>query len=100
MSEPTKHAFPNEWSTFEYKGDSAYCRPSRIFHHNNGMTLRDYFAGQALSGLVSATASAFYETMYPSPERNIAKNAYLIADAMIEFGNKLPIEEVCHGENH
>jgi len=42
-----------------------------------GMTLRDYFAGQALQGMVSKTNLQFND-----PE-GYAINAYLLADAML-----------------
>ena len=43
-----------------------------------GMTLRDYFAGQALVGL--STGDWYMDTS--APER-IAKSAYSVADAML-----------------
>ena len=53
----------------------------------NGMTLRDWFAGQALAGLlagqwnveVDATES---QTLFENREP-LAQNAYLLADAML-----------------
>jgi len=41
---------------------------------SNGMTLRDYFAGQAMQGIL-------FEGMY---EIETAKNAYAMADAMLK----------------
>lgn len=46
---------------------------------NQGMTLRDYFAGQAINGFVSTN-----NWLNDSDPLNIAKRAYRIADAMIE----------------
>lgn len=49
-----------------------------IMHGSNGMTLRDWFAGQALMG-----ALAF---PMPGPEKipnNAARDAYAYADAML-----------------
>jgi hypothetical protein len=43
---------------------------------NQGMTLRDYFAGQALAGLMSD------QTIKAMPE-DFAESAYLAADAML-----------------
>jgi len=42
---------------------------------NDGMTLRDYFAARAMQGLVSKSSYDFTD---------IAKCAYLIADAMLK----------------
>ena len=44
-----------------------------------GMTLRDYFAGQALVGIISgcAAACAIYDT------HEAAEDAYQVADAML-----------------
>ncbi len=43
------------------------------------LSLRDYFAGQALFGLMA---------MYPLSDRQVAKRAYEYADAMIKERNK------------
>jgi len=42
-----------------------------------GMTLRDYFAGQALEGLVTRFT-----------DKNVAEKAYKLADAMLEEREK------------
>lgn len=47
-----------------------------------GMSLRDYFAGQALLGL------AVNHIEYPEGEGNIARIAYAYADAMLEARTK------------
>ena len=44
-----------------------------------GMTLRDWFAGQAIGHIVAAAAS----THAGIPTASMAKDAYLIADAML-----------------
>lgn len=44
----------------------------------HGMTLRDYFAAQALSGLISTEANL---SLKPN---DWAKEAYMIADAMLK----------------
>jgi len=61
----------------------------------NGMTLRDYFAGQALAGMmanpdiVQAAISYANGCGYEfSASGTIAKRAYIQADAMIEEGRK------------
>ena len=46
---------------------------------NEGMTLRDYFAGQALQGMLSNTDIDFFATGY----EYYAKEAYRLADAML-----------------
>lgn len=50
-------------------------------HYNNdelsGMSLRDYFAGQIVAGLL---ANSSYEDYRPAP---LAMSAYEVADAMI-----------------
>jgi hypothetical protein len=45
-------------------------------HVRGGMTLRDYFAGQALAGMMSSTDAC-------DPEA-VASRAYVVADAMLE----------------
>lgn len=49
-----------------------------IYAQHEGMSLRDWFAGQALAGLAHAAP----HTEYPLPE--IATDAYRLADAMLE----------------
>lgn len=46
----------------------------------SGMTLRDYFAGQAIEGLVYGLTEA--------DAKEAAESAYLIADALIEARKK------------
>lgn len=59
-------------------------------NHVNGMTLRDYFAGQALSGWMATYGDSSIHPCDPDHgdrasvhAKNIANDAYLIADAMI-----------------
>lgn len=55
----------------------AFPRDERFLGHN-GMSLRDWFAGQALSGCMAAEASdVIYE------DRGVANRAYRVADAML-----------------
>jgi hypothetical protein len=42
-----------------------------------GLRIRDYFAGQALVGLLASDAGAGL------PPRSVAQDAYLLADAML-----------------
>ena len=57
-------------------GGAAFPVPYVTLH--TGMTLRDWFAGQALAGLV------FHNDYGAVSDKDIAKGAYKFADAMIE----------------
>jgi len=49
------------------------------------MTLRDYFAAQAMSGLIAAQAGTYsINPLKPSVQRMLAQTAYSIADAMLK----------------
>ena len=50
-------------------------------HVDGGMTLRDYFAAQALSAFVDPHA---WQSTVGEISRNVAFNAYAMADAMME----------------
>lgn len=52
---------------------------------NLGMSMRDYFAGQALCGNIASFAG--YEYKYPS-FKQFAEDAYKQADAMLKERNK------------
>jgi len=52
--------------------------------YSNGMTLRDWFAGQALAGLVRSDHGV---DGYPAWVGH-ANDAYALADAMLEARNK------------
>lgn len=53
-----------------------------------GMDLRDWFAGQALPGLISVLPTGTdIGTQYPEANKNIAMVAYILADAMIAVRN-------------
>lgn len=54
---------------------------------NPGMTLRDYFAGQAVTGLV-AQCSDSYKEMLKEDWAMSVREAYALADAMLEERNK------------
>lgn len=52
----------------------------------NGMTLRDYFAGQAMQGLISGTPRAWDDDSEPVQRSDadlLAADAVIIADALI-----------------
>jgi hypothetical protein len=61
-------------------GGPAFPEPSRSWQYSsNGMSLRDWFAGQALAGiLMNYTTQKFGAT-----EQTAAEYAYRYADAMI-----------------
>jgi len=61
-------------------GGSAFPHPTSP--QIKGMTLRDWFAGQALIGVVSHDAHRFTSGLA------LAQRAYLLADAMIAEGKK------------
>jgi hypothetical protein len=50
------------------------------FHIEEGMTLLDWFAGMAMQGLLASTKT--------NDAQVIAKDAYIIADAMLAQRNK------------
>ncbi len=51
------------------------------YQHTKGMTLRDYFAAKAMQATVDAWIQ---RSIYPSTDDEVAKNAYVIADAMLK----------------
>ena len=62
----------------------------RVVEHENGMTLRDYFAAKAIQGLLAGDIPADYHLIDTSPDlsqcdslRPVASIAYAIADAML-----------------
>lgn len=61
---------------------------SAIDDRFGGLSLRDWFAGQALPAIIAAM-SAGQHSVDPdhSPEETIAKDAYLLADAMLAQRN-------------
>jgi hypothetical protein len=64
-------AFPENW-------EGSYGQ-----QNESGMTLRDYFAGQAV-GLMWVAMQQGYWTPGENPNKEIAEASYQIADAMIE----------------
>jgi hypothetical protein len=49
-----------------------------------GMTLRDWFAGQALAGMVAAEGTEITEAKMDRTMRAVAAISYLVADAMLK----------------
>jgi hypothetical protein len=69
MSEPIHYAFPRP---------SVEITDEVRSYGQTGMTLRDWFAGQALAALVAKGA------LFPSIIESNARQAYAMADAMIQ----------------
>jgi hypothetical protein len=65
-------------------GGPAFPTPAHNLQ-NDGMTLRDYFAAKAMHATVHAWIT---EKDYPSTDFEVARNAYAIADAMLEARNQ------------
>jgi hypothetical protein len=62
-------------------GGPAFPAPAGVAHiTDQGMTLRDYFAAQAVQGLLASEVNA--------PLKVFAIRAYAIADAMLEARTK------------
>lgn len=70
---PNPPAFPT---------DSEHLIAPQVWHHE-GMTLRDYFAGQAMIGMFAHTANP--NAITPTYDRlnGIALDAYMMADKML-----------------
>lgn len=65
---------PKKWDS-----DASIYVPDSDFH-GHGMSLRDYFAGKALAGLLAAPKGKFPEQ---TSLDNFAYDAYILADAML-----------------
>lgn len=65
----------NGGAAFPYKVEVEWMKSGAIQYHS-GMTLRDWFAGQALPALIPSNGSTFYPNI-------VARDAYTIADQMI-----------------
>jgi hypothetical protein len=52
--------------------------------HSGGMSLRDWFAGQALAGILGDGHSCWDSSVLQGNARQIALRAYEMADAMFE----------------
>jgi hypothetical protein len=64
------------------KNPAAFPRPfsGTTQYAQDGMTLRDYFAAKAMQGLLASEVNA--------PLKTFAKQAYAVADAMLEARNE------------
>ena len=57
--------------------------PSKECHYQDaGMTLRDYFAGKAMQGMLAANGDSNGHLEYEA--KTVAANAYILADAMLK----------------
>ena len=71
----------------KYTGGPAF--PFSGDHAFSGMTLRDYFAAKAMQGLLSSGWCGQERELSPASGcREVAQDAYLMADAMLEARNK------------
>lgn len=53
------------------------------FHGSDGMSLRDYFAGQALIGMFAMNTDVPVDVLARSERSQFAQHAYKMADAML-----------------
>ncbi len=60
-------------------------RDPTLTYTHNGMTLRDYFAGQALIGLVGSTPPEVLDDIEQGVRggKFLARGAYVLADALL-----------------
>lgn len=73
-------AFPRILSTIDHDGEQMHTG-------NNGMTLRDYFAAKAMTGLIAGSLS---DGSHPGEDfpKMIALISYKLADSMLEERSK------------
>lgn len=76
-------AFPSAGEMVDYKARTV----SQIGH--TGMSLRDYFAGQALAGSVATYRSGEFE----DNPRELAEVCYMYAEYMVEQKRRMEGEE-------
>lgn len=66
-------------------GGSAFpTNPTFYVHECDGMTLRDYFAAKAMSGIFSSGTKLSIGPSHSSEMDNLATGCYLMADAMLK----------------
>ncbi len=73
-------AFPSS-ATKAVMGRDGSIEPSPF--EFGGMSLRDWFAGQALAGLAQTYSAAAFRDQWVLTFADVAKNAYDYADAML-----------------
>ena len=70
------------------KDDGGAAFPKTFENWQGGMSLRDYFAGQALAGITAnSSLEPNEELAYASAEEGYARQAYELADAMLKARN-------------
>jgi hypothetical protein len=69
-------AFPNQVRYYDPKTDS--------YVDSTGMTLRDYFASQALAGMLPSGDPQGRSAFTEMTANELAEGAYIIADAMLK----------------
>lgn len=57
-------------------------------NYHPGQTLRDYFAGKALQGILSSGANLNMGPSHTEEMEDVAKTIYLMADAMLKVRGK------------
>ena len=67
---------------------SAFPISGSQYRHTEGMTLRDYFAGQALAGNLEQGVENDMHCGWWHDSSKIAQRAYAIADAMLKARSK------------
>ena len=66
-----------------------YIAQELVVDYLPGMSLRDWFAGQALTGILPSTDNESGRSAFTETEPDwIAQKAYELADAMLEARNK------------
>ena len=71
--------------TLSYHDASGYTQSVDVLALEGGMTLLDYFAGQALPALIEKlNVQGLYREQHPGDSAHVARAAYTIAAAMLE----------------
>lgn len=70
-------------------GGAAFPLENKYANHHDGMSLRDWFAGMALQGLISKYGC----TLYKDSEKKAARASYSFADAMLAEREKAGSDE-------
>lgn len=69
--------------TQQNTGGPAFPHSTIDGHTEYGMTLRDYFAGQALAGIAANSYTPWTPDAADISDETLAKSAYDLADAML-----------------